>query len=413
MLSTIIPGSSGHMTVAKGIELGLLPAGYSGPSGPVHGPNPWNYNSSGAYINVEGGAIPDGTYDSGYAGYQNLNISQDYSSWGSLLNFRNQGYMPWYLDQQGTWINDSRYVYGGYWKNGDNALDTNKYFGGGYINAGDPAWQKFVLFQVDKLVHDAGFDGVFLDTVDTPDPLGGAGPTISWGPRGNFGWTAKGMLELVEKIKALDATTIVASNRGYWYFNPDEVTSQFASRYRHAINMFVTETWYYNIWCPCFFDSPPSPNWITNPADPNYRTRDNFGGFWKDYMNAQANQADGFNIVIIDFQVPAAGLDKWMNEVVVNSGYLAYDVAGAANFNQGIYTNSRDWLNSHGYAGASLAGVHPNLYNGFGADGSTSEWNSETPIYSDPAGTFRGITKVFAKFVNDRFFMMIESNAAL
>jgi len=413
MLSTIIPGSSGHMTIAKGIELGLLPAGYSGPSGPVHGPNPWNFDQNGNYINVEGGAIPDGTYEDGYAGYANLNIASDYSSWGSRLNFTNQNYMPWYMDQQGTWVNDSRYIYGGYWKNGDGTIDVNKYFGGGYINAGDPAWQKFVLFQVEKLVHDIGFDGVFLDTVDTPDPVGGAGPTISWGPRGNFGWTAKGMLELVEKIKALDPTKVVASNRGYWYFNPDEGTSQFADRYRHAINMFITETWYYNIWCPCFFDNPPSANWITNPSDPNYRTRDNFGGFWKDYMNAHANQADGFNIVIIDFQVPAGGLDTWMNQVIINSGYLGYDVAGATHFNSAIYTQSRDWLNSHGFPSPSQSGLHTDQHGGFSADGTTGEWNAETPIYSDPAGTKRGITKVFAKFVSDQFFMMIESLSAI
>jgi hypothetical protein len=41
MLSSIIPGSSGHMTVTKGSELGLLPAGYVGRrarcTGPIRG----------------------------------------------------------------------------------------------------------------------------------------------------------------------------------------------------------------------------------------------------------------------------------------------------------------------------------------------------------------------------------------
>src|SRR5688500_5219493 len=53
MLSTTIPGSSGHMTVQKGIELGLLPSGYSGPSGPVKGPNPWDFKSGGVYQDQE------------------------------------------------------------------------------------------------------------------------------------------------------------------------------------------------------------------------------------------------------------------------------------------------------------------------------------------------------------------------
>src|SRR5690554_5569644 len=318
MLGTIIPGSSGHMTVQRGIELGLLPQGYSGPSEPVHGPNPWNFNSEGNYVDVEGGATPDGTYDDSYQQYQYLDITSDYSSWGTGLTWRNNGYMPWYLDQQGTWVQDERYLYGGYWKDGDGSIDENKYYGGGYVNAGDPAWQKFVLYQVEKLVHDCGFDGVFLDTVDTPDPVGGAGPTIDWGPRGNFGWTAKGMMELVEKIKGVDPTKIVASNRGYWYFNPDEGTSQFADGYREAINMFVTESWYHNAYIPGFYDEEPGfeDNWNTGLNSPTYRSRDNFGGFWKEYMNAHAEQTDGFNIAIIDFMVPSNKTDKWMNEVV-------------------------------------------------------------------------------------------------
>ncbi|MFC7761876.1 hypothetical protein ACFQY4_30370 [Catellatospora bangladeshensis] len=358
MLPTIIPGHSGHMTIQKGIELGLLPAGYGGPSGPLHGPNPWNYNASGSYLNVEGGATPDGTYEDGYANYAGTSIGANYSSWGNRLTWRNNGVMPWYLDQQGTWVNDSRYLYGGYWKDGDGTVDVNPTYGGGYINGGDPAWQKFVTYQVDKIVHDGDYDGVFLDTVDTPDPVGGAGPGISWGPRGNFGFTAGGMVDLVEKIKAVDPSKVVASNRGYWYFNPDEGTSQFAARYRHAINIFVTESWYYNTYIPGFYDTSPGfeANWNTNTSSPTYRSRDNFGGFWKDYVNAQAGQADGFNVAIIDFRVPSTGTQKWMNEVVGNSDYLAYDVSGANHFNSAVYDDAKNWLDAQGLAAPAQTG---------------------------------------------------------
>ncbi|GAB4051576.1 fibronectin type III domain-containing protein [Catellatospora paridis] len=417
MLPTIIPGHSGHMTIQKGIDLGLLPAGYSGPSGPLHGPNPWNYNAAGSYLNVEGGATPDGTYADGYANYAGTSIGANYSSWGNRLTWRNSGVMPWYLDQQGTWVNDSRYLYGGYWKDGDGTVDVNPTYGGGYINGGDPAWQKFVTYQVDKIVHDGDYDGVFLDTVDTPDPVGGAGPGISWGPRGNFGFTAGGMVDLVEKIKAVDPSKVVASNRGYWYFNPDEGTSQFASRYRHAINIFVTESWYYNTYIPGFYDTSPGfeANWNTNPASPTYRSRDNFGGFWKEYVNAQANQADGFNVAIIDFRVPAASTQKWMNEVVVNSGYLGYDVSGANHFNSAVYDDAKNWLDAQGRAAPSQAGAHPtDLYGGFVADGTVGEWSAETPIFSDPAGAnAKGITKVYVKFVGNRFFMMAEAKQTI
>lgn len=425
MLSTTIPGSSGHMTVQKGIELGLLPQGYSGPSGPVKGPNPWDFKADGSYQDQEitSGNTADGTYDDGYQNYANVNIASDYSSWGSRLKWRNLGVMPWYMDSQGAtsdWVTDSRYIYGGYWKKGDNVVDVNKTYGGGYINGGDPAWKKFVTFQIEKLVKDIGFDGVFLDTYDTPDPVGGAGPTVSWGPRGNFGWTAKGMVELIEAIKAVDPAKIVASNRGYWMLNPEEGTSQFASRYRHAMNIFVTETWYHNPYITSgsmFYDENPAfaSNWNTNPNSPDYRTRDNFGGFWKEYMNAEANQTDGFNILIIDFQVTAgAKMEKWMTQVTETSDYMGYPVSGANHFNAGIYEGGMDWLNAKGYPSANLSTAHPNLYSGFGADANFSEWSSETPIYNNPTPTnAKAISKIYVKFVNDKFFMMIESNNTL
>lgn len=421
MLSTIIPGSSGHMTIQKGIELGLLPSGYSGPSGPIKGPNPWDFTSSGTYIDTEqSGVNPDGTYDDGFDGYIEVDIVSDYSSWGSRLKWRNQGVMPWYMDQQGTWVTDSRYLYGGFWKSGDNIVDVNPTYGGGYINAGDPAWKEFIEFRIEKLIHDCGFDGVFLDTFDTPDPVGGASPSLAWGPRGNFAWTAKGMVELIEMIKAVDPAKVVASNRGYWMMNPQEGTSQFADRYRKAMNIFVTETWYHNPYITSgskFYDENPAfaGNWNTNPASPDYQVRDNFGGYWKEYMDAQANQQDGFHILIIDFQVTeGAKIEKWMGEVVENSGYLGYAVHNANHFNAGISEVAKDWLTANSYAEANLSGFHYNNYDGFGADGDFSEWSTETPVFSDPSGSnAKSITKVYTRFVNDRVFMMIESNSTL
>jgi hypothetical protein len=132
-------------------------------------------------------------------------------------------------------------------------------------------------------------------------------------------------------------------------------------------------------------------------------------------MNTQANQADGFNIVIIDFRVPATGTHKWMNEVVVNSGYLGYSVSGANHFNSAIYDDAKNWLDANGRAAPSQAGVHPtNLFGGFVADGNTGEWTTETPIYQDATGSNgKGITKVYARFAGDRFFMMIEAKQTL
>ncbi|OCT15518.1 hypothetical protein A8709_15700 [Paenibacillus pectinilyticus] len=424
LTSSVFTGFTGSMTIQNGKDVGLLPANYSGPSGPLHGPNPWNYNAQGQYINVENGAIPDGTYNAGYNNYANMSIASDYSSTGSLLQWRNSGLMPWYLDQQGAtanWITDSRYIYGGYWKNGDSSPDTNLTYGGGYINGGDPSWKKLITFMTDKLEHDVAYDGVFLDTVDTPDPVGGAGPTTSWGPRGNFGFTAQGMVELVEAVKAVDPSKVVAANRAYWYFNPDEGTSQFAVRYRKAINILLTESWYYNPYITSgskFYDENTAfaANWNTNPASSTYRNRDNFGGFWQDYINAQANQDDGFNVIICDFTIPSASTDKWMHQVVDVSHYMGYDVSGATNFTN-FYGNAKAWLDAKGstYAAPSLAGVHAtDLYSGFENDGLFTDWTNETPIFNDPSGSnAKGITKIYTKFINDKFFMKIDANTTL
>jgi len=181
--------------------------------------------------------------------------------------------------------------------------------------------------------------------------------------------------------------------------------------------MFVTESWYHNAYIPGFYDEEPGfeDNWNTDPNSPTYRSRDNFGGFWKEYMNAHAEQTDGFNIAIIDFMVPSNKTDKWMNEVVTNSGYLGYIVSGSTHFNSAIYNDAKNWLDNHHYPTADLEGYHPtDLHGGFLIDGDFSEWVNETPIYEDPAGdNAKGITGIYVKFINDKFFMMIESKTTL
>ena len=47
-------------------------------------------------------------------------------------------------------------------------------------------------------------------------------------------------------------------------------------------------------------------------------------------------------------------------------------------------------------------------------NGGAGEWGAETPIFNDPAGNnAKGITKVYVKFVGDRFFMMVEAKQTI
>jgi hypothetical protein len=93
------------------------------------------------------------------------------------------GYASWYLDEDG-----------------DHQPDQNGIWKSYYANANDPAWRADRLTEARRLIREDGYDGIFLDTLDTASA---------------FPQTEPGMIELVAGLrKALPDAPIVL-NQGY------------------------------------------------------------------------------------------------------------------------------------------------------------------------------------------------------
>lgn len=52
-------------------------------------------------------------------------------------------------------------------RDGDRAPDKNNVWNSYFVNANDPAWRADRLAEVNRLVREDGYDGIFLDTIDT------------------------------------------------------------------------------------------------------------------------------------------------------------------------------------------------------------------------------------------------------
>lgn len=78
-------------------------------------------------------------------------------------------------------------------------LGENKNWGSQFINASEAGWQDIILEQADKLIK-AGYDGFFLDTLDTAELYAQAKP---------------GMVQIVEKLRAKYPDAVIVQNRGF------------------------------------------------------------------------------------------------------------------------------------------------------------------------------------------------------
>lgn len=98
----------------------------------------------------------------------------------------------------------------------DGIPDRHGTWGACYVNAGDPAWQEHLIgvgrmtmpYSCDVIINKVGYDGFFLDTPEVAGPYEG------------FGWTAKGMYDLVKLIDQTYPDKILLLNRGVFFFVP-------------------------------------------------------------------------------------------------------------------------------------------------------------------------------------------------
>ncbi len=154
-----------------------------------------------------------------------------------------------------------------------------------------------------------GFDGFFLDTIDTAGPYDG----IGWYP-----WVISEMRNTVKYISDQYPDKLLLANRGAFFFSAgvkSPVTDEYPIDYsiRPYINGFLFESFRY--------DSDP--------------TIDGDGGITEYYNEnrynvapkviAEANRSDGFTLFSLDYESGRSGIvDDGFNTAIRTLGYTAY-----------------------------------------------------------------------------------------
>ena len=190
----------------------------------------------------------------------------------------------------------------------DNIPDINPKFAG-YMIYPDTAWRTYIKTMrigqenaqagLDQLIlhpddahslnqkrdQNFGFDGFFLDTIDTAGPYDGLG----WYP-----WALEAMRDTVKFISDSYPDKIVFANRGSFYFQAglkSTITQQYPIDFsiRPYINAFLFESYIY--------DSDPSFDGINQQSEYYYDNRYN----QMPKIIAEAQRDDGFSIFILEY----------------------------------------------------------------------------------------------------------------
>ena len=154
-----------------------------------------------------------------------------------------------------------------------------------------------------------GFDGFFLDTIDTAGPYDNAG----WYP-----WTAQAMQQTVKYISDQYPNNIVLANRGAFYFSPglkSPVTNEYPIDYsiRAFVNAFLFESFRY--------DSDPSTDGTHGVSE--YYNENRFNTAPK--VIAESNREDGFTVFGLDYQSGRSNVESDSFDIGVREmGFVNY-----------------------------------------------------------------------------------------
>jgi len=247
-----------------------------------------------------------------------------YDAYTHTIVPKNAGVASYYVDDE--W-NGATYV-------SDGAPDTNVNFGGRFVNP-DVLWRWVIdtqrrggslqmLNRVDLAglaqivgprlndadtdpTHDFGFDGFFLDTLDTSGPF-----ENSWG---YYPWTAPAMLETVQFIAAQYPTKSILANRGVFFYNHQLINTRTNIRpYDYNIRPYIGAIMFESH----TLDSSLAPNLSPYFADNVY----NYGP----KVDAEANRPDGFTVFGLDYAMGRSQgmLDFAYAQAVVENGWSEY-----------------------------------------------------------------------------------------
>lgn len=146
-----------------------------------------------------------------------------YDNQSGQLVYTNQGVASYYLDEKiGRDINNPGH---------DGKADRHGTWGACYVHPGDVAWQDFLIgadgrseapYSSDALLHFIDYDGLFLDTPEIADPWTG------------YGYTAKGLHDLIKRLDDTYPNKVLLLNRGLFYFMP-----QYPHQYRWSPRKYI------------------------------------------------------------------------------------------------------------------------------------------------------------------------------
>ena len=156
--------------------------------------------------------------------------------------------------------------------------------------------------------HNFGFDGFFLDTLDTAGPYANAA--------GYYPWTAPAMRDTVQFIRERYPDKIVFANRGLFFFNPGLVNPTYNIRsYDYSIRPFI-----HALLLESYYLDSNAANTGVSPyfGDNKY----NFAP----KIIAEANRPDGFTVFALDYQMnrSPALYTQAVNESALQNGWLSY-----------------------------------------------------------------------------------------
>ena len=239
---------------------------------------------------------------------------------GGAVVSGNQGVASYYVDQ--AW-NGSAYV-------SDGQPDVNGVFGSRYVIPNAEWRAQLDAQRINGAVrsvagfaqlagrrssdtdtdrsHNFGFDGFFLDTLDTAGPYADVA--------GYYPWAAPAMRDTVQFAHEHYPSKIIFANRGVFFFNPGLVNANYNIRpYNYTIRPFIHALLFESY----FLD--------TNAANPGAQPSfgDNKNNFAQKLI-AEANRPDGFTVFSLDYQMNrnAALYAQAVNESTVQNGWVSY-----------------------------------------------------------------------------------------
>ena len=156
--------------------------------------------------------------------------------------------------------------------------------------------------------HNFGFDGFFLDTLDTAGPYENSA--------GYYPWAAPAMRDTAQFVREHYPAKTIFGNRGLFFFNPGLVNSTYNIRpYDYTIRPFVHALLFESY----YLDANPGNPGITASFGDNKHN-------YAQKLIAEANRPDGFTLFSLDYQINrgSALYAQAVQESTVQNGWISY-----------------------------------------------------------------------------------------